>query len=48
MKRDSYLDVFDSKEKAVQHAIWLNFKYRIAKIRFGVVEKPDTKWAVCE
>ena len=48
MKRDNYLDVFNSKEKAVQHAIWLNFKYRIAKIRFGVVEHPNTKWIVCE
>lgn len=48
MKRDNYLDVFESKEKAIQHAIWLNFKYRIAKICFGVVEHPNTKWAVCE
>jgi len=48
MKRDTYLDVFDSKEKAIQHAIWLNFKYRIAKIHFGVIEHPGRKWAVCE
>ena len=48
MKQDNYLDMFDSKEKAIQHAIWLNFKYRIAKIRFGVIEDPDYKWAVCE
>lgn len=48
MKQDNYLDVFDSKEKATQHAIWLNFKYRIANIRFGVIEHPDKKWAVCE
>ena len=48
MKRDNYLDLFDNKEKAGQHTIWLNFKYRIAKIRFGIIEHPDNKWAVCE
>lgn len=49
MKQDNYLDVFDTnKEKAIQHAIWLNFKYRIAKIHFGVIEYPDNKWAVGE
>lgn len=48
MKKDNYLDTFESKEKAIQHAIWLNFKYRIAKIRFGVIEYPKRKWSVLE
>lgn len=46
MKKDNYLDTFESKEKAIQHAIWLNFKYRIAKIRFGVIEYPKGKSSV--
>jgi hypothetical protein len=48
MKKDNYLDLFDSKQKAIDHAIWLNFKYRIAKIKFGVLNGPDNNWAVCE
>lgn len=48
MKSDNYLDVFDSKEKAIDHCIWLNFKYRIAKIKFGVLPHPKRMWAVCE
>ncbi len=45
---DTFLDVFDNKEKAILHALWLNFKYRIAKITFGVIEHPNRKWAVLE
>lgn len=48
MKHDNYLDVFDSQEKAIHHCLWLNFKYRIAKIYFGVIPHPNNKWAVCE
>lgn len=45
---DNYLDLFDNKQKAIDHAIWLNFKYRIAKITFGVISGPDNNWAVLE
>jgi hypothetical protein len=45
---DNLLDVFDSQEKAIDHAIWLNFKYRIAVIRFGVIDGPNRNWSVCE
>ena len=48
MKNDNYLDVFDSQDKAVDHAIWLNFKYRITQINFGVIPHQKRKWAVCE
>ena len=48
MRKDNYLDLFDSQEKAIQHAIWLNFKYRIAKIKFGVIHGSDNNWAVLE
>lgn len=44
---DGYLDLFDSSDKAVDHAIWLNFKYRIAGICFGVIRGPENNWAVC-
>ena len=46
--KDPYLDLFDDKQKAIDHCIWLNFKYRIAKIKFGVLHGPDSHWAVCE
>jgi len=45
---DNYLDVFDNKQKAIDHALWLNFKYRIANITFGVIHRPDNNWAVIE
>ena len=48
MKNDNYLDLFDNKQKAIDHCIWLNFKYRISGIRFGVLYGPDNNWAVCE
>lgn len=46
----SNFDLFHDKEKAIHHALWLNFKYRIAKIKFGVIHGPDEshKWAVVE
>ena len=45
--KDNYLDLFDNKEKAIHHALWLNFKYRIAKITFGVIQIKK-QWAVLE
>ena len=48
MEKDNYLDIFDSKEKAIHHYIWLNFKYRIAKIKFGIINGPDNNFAVVE
>ena len=48
MKNDNYLDLFDDQQKAIDHAMWLNFKYRIAGIVFGVIEGTDNNWAVCE
>jgi len=44
---DNYLDLFDNKEKAIHHALWLNFKYRIANITFGVIQIKK-QWAVLE
>lgn len=48
MKKQNYLDLFDNKLKAIDHCMYLNFKYRIANIRFGVLHGPDNDWAVCE
>lgn len=45
---ESFLDLFDSRKKAIDHAMWLNFKYRIAQIVFGVIHGPDNNWAVLE
>lgn len=48
MKNDNYLDLFESQQKAIDHAMWLNFKYRIAGIAFGIINGPEDNWAVCE
>ena len=36
------------RKKLFPHALWLNFKYRIANITFGVIHGPDNNWAVLE
>jgi len=46
-QNDNYLDVFENKEKAIHHALWLNFKYRIANIIFGVIQVKK-QWIVLE
>lgn len=43
-----YLDIFSSEEKAIHHCLWLNFKYRIAKITFGIINGPNNNFAVIE
>lgn len=48
MKNDNYMDLFDSKQKAIDHCMWLNFKYRIAKITFGIINGTDNNFAVVE
>jgi hypothetical protein len=48
MENNNYLDVFENMEKAIHHCLWLNFKYRIAKITFGIIHGPDNNWAVLE
>lgn len=48
MQKDNCLDFFDTQEKAIHHAMWLNFKYRIAGIVFGVIHGPERNYAVCE
>jgi hypothetical protein len=48
MQKENYLDIFEKQQKAIEHAIWLNFKYRIAAIRFGVLQDLNGNWAVCE
>ena len=48
MKNDNFLDLFDSKQKAIDYCMWLNFKYRIARIKFVVINSPENNFAVCE
>lgn len=48
MEKDNYLDIFYSQEKAIHHCIWLNFKYRIPKINFGIIDGPNNNLAVSE
>ena len=48
MPKDNYLDIFHTQQKAIDHCLWLNFKYRIAGIRFGVINGSDNSFAVCE
>lgn len=46
--KNEYLDCFELLEKATHQSIWLNFKYRIANIKFGVIDGPDNNWCGCE
>lgn len=48
MEKDNFLDLFYHQHKAIDYAMWLNFKYRLAKIKFGVIHGPEDNWAVCE
>jgi len=49
MKNDTYLDFFPTEQKAIDYALWLNFKYRLApSITFGVIHGPEDNWAVLE
>ena len=48
MKNEPHLDIFDTKAKAQHQAVWLNFKYRITKKRFSVIEAPKRQWAVVD
>lgn len=41
------IDRFTSKEKAHDYALWMNFKYRRAGIRFGVIYYEE-HYCVCE
>lgn len=42
MKKDNYLDLFDSKQKAIDHAMWLNFNISIelpkSNLEFSLVQ----------
>lgn len=44
---NNYLSLFDDKQKAIDHCVWMNFKYRISENRFGVLHGPDNNWGVC-
>jgi hypothetical protein len=48
MSKLPHLDFFESEQKAIDHAVCLNFKYRVAGLKFGVMDGPDDNWAVCE
>lgn len=39
---------FDSMQKALDCAVWLNFKFRTKSIEFGVIHGPDDNWAVVD
>ncbi|MEM6719211.1 MAG: hypothetical protein AAF611_07865 [Bacteroidota bacterium] len=48
MKHDDYLEIFETQQGAVDRAMWLNFKYRLTDIRFGVIHGKDNDWATVE
>lgn len=43
-----YIDFFKNKDKAIDHALWMNFKYRLANIKSGVIDGPEENWGVLE
>ena len=48
MTKNSHLDFFQNKQKAIDHCMWLNFKYRIPDMNFGIIHGPENNWAVLE
>ena len=46
--REELYEFFSSKEEANYHAHWMTFKYRRAKLEFGVVHHPSGSYASCE
>lgn len=48
MKNNSYINVFDSQEKAIHQALWLNFKYRITNSQYGIITCPNRRYKVVD
>ena len=49
LPKEPMMSIFEpsEKDKAIDHALWLNFRHRSSKERFGVLTDPDGKWVVC-
>lgn len=43
-----FVDFFQNKDKAIDYAMWMNFKYRVAKIKSGIIDGPADNWGVLE
>ena len=43
-----YVEIFDDKQKVIDYAVWMNFKYRLARIVSGVFQDSEGSWCVCE
>lgn len=48
MESQRQIDLFDAKQKAIDHAIWLNFINRACVLEFGVIHGPNNNWAVSD
>lgn len=46
MKKEPFLEYFDDIHKAIDFALWQNFKHRKAKEQFGILEGPKNNYAV--
>lgn len=44
----TYLTEFDDQQKAIDKAIWMNFKHRSKNYRFGVIDGPSDNYSVCD
>ena len=43
-----FVEVFNTRQEAIDYALWMNFKYRVAKIVFGVSRHSENEWWVYE
>lgn len=46
MKHEPFIEYFDDVHKAMDFALWQNFKHRVKKEVFGVLQGPDDNYAV--
>jgi len=45
---EQYINIYKDQNKAIQQAIWLNFKHRNNSKSYGVIHGPDDNWACVE
>ncbi|MCQ4138792.1 hypothetical protein [Chryseobacterium sp. EO14] len=45
-KIEPFIEYYEEQQKAIDQAVWLNFKHRIQNQHFGVLDAPEDQFAV--
>ncbi|MCY1660956.1 hypothetical protein [Chryseobacterium sp. SL1] len=45
-KIEPFIEYYEDQQKAIDRAVWLNFKHRIQNQHFGVLDAPEDQFAV--